>query len=863
MGQDREIKSRLLIGRFILLVLLLVNLFGCGGGGGNGTSGDDTSGGGSGDGVVPPDQQEIIADAGLYAESDLSNNQFTIYWTDTLTDEIGYRVEMTSDAISPPSRITWAELEFLTPSPGTGSQYSWSTDITGDSWYRVVAVRPGGDYLLATESGKTSVMMSSTISVEVVVSGTDPRSGILTIQVLATGFSPISVEYFLDLVYIGSGSGDEHGTLEWNSEGTEDGSYLILARVEYAEGSYLIGRTIFILDNIPELNVSIGLCVHIEPVYTRSHGIISSACEGSFPTYFLGESIGGAMMDVQVIATAGPSTAGIVYVESVELFIDDVSYGAIYDITSFRYLVGSWEWNVPVETHGNHELRALAILSDGRVVEVTRTVYVDNPPQLTLEEPLPGDIVGNTLVFRGAFSDDAPGAELVIKIGDLEILRTTASPFNTSFDMRGLQFGAYDTEVSLRDSGDHVFSIKPSIYFQENPEDYTRVCTIPRSGSSIHGGVLYDIDNGQLIFSSQSYFLDFYAPTVYYGYDLIFHDKDGTEINITPIFEYYYESGYRLFNEFDLSNGRIAMVRLINRVENENSDIVYWDGVSIINVSETEPINLQYESNPKLKWPWIMWYAGTGTYGYQDPQYYVLRNLETGERHQISPPDNTRITQDFDFDFDDSNVMAVFRSGGNIYLFSSSDAITRVIGEVNYAPPQIDGTTVIWRHRSELMLAETTSFASPTTLSTDVRYNSYILRDGLVAWAEGSRYNASLFVFDGLTTIQIGTNLRHWEGRLPYLYQESGLHYPMADVGGGKVVWQQLDGNVYSWNKDTGDTTLIFTIPDNPYWLESLRIDSNNLYLLLMDDAGYDPDPILPFQYPNRFERSLYKIMLP
>ncbi|MBW2307969.1 MAG: hypothetical protein JRG73_13670 [Deltaproteobacteria bacterium] len=858
---------------FLILALGLIlasTQLGCGGGGGNG---DDSSGvvdGGTNGGTTPSADLTIITDARLYAESDLATNQFTIYWTDTLIEEIGYRVEMTSGGISSPSRLTWTEAAFLPPTSGTGFQYSWTTDIVGDKFYRVIAVSPAENFLLATQHGATSVRMNSSLSAEVVVSGTDPRSGVLTIQVDATGFIPLSVDYFLDLMFIGSGGADANKTLEWDSEGTQDGSHLMLARVEYEDSSYLIARTSFVLDNIPEIQLSIKLCAHVPLYISYAHGFTSQRfCGDPWPAtwsppsygayappnaaeYFRGGRVGGALMDVNLYGSPGPPTAGSVSVESVELFIDGVSYGAIDDVPPLSHRttnnLGTWEWDVLSETHGNHELRAVALLSDGRVEEITRTVFVDNFPNLELQEPLPGAIVGNTLVFSGSFSDDAPGTEIVIKIGDLEIFRTSYSPFYTTFEMTGLPYGAYEAELSITDSGGHFFKRKPIIYFQERPEDFTRVTTIQISGLCWECGLLYDIENGEAIFSLASNVIQSFGSSGqrYVG-DLIFHDEVGREIIITPI---TIDGPSFSYKGFDLSHGRIAM----EGGGYDYGDVFYWDGASIINISETiEPLNLQCENKPKLKWPWIMWYAGTGTFMCQEHQYYVLSNLETGERHQIAPLDTARITESFDFDFEGSELTAVFCAGENVYLFSSTNEIVRQIGEGSGCSQcQVEGGTVIWHagnELKELKLVEATPFATPVTLSTNVSYNSGKLRDGLVAWTEGrgaSGYGQTtdLFVYDGVTTIQIGTNLRHWG--------EHGSSHPMFEVGGGTVIWQNVDGNIYLFNRERCTNTLIFSIPDNPYRLQSLRIDNNYAYLLLLGE-----------EIDTSVEKSLYKMMFP
>ena len=68
---------------------------------------------------------------------------------------------------------------------------------------------------------------------------------------------------------------------------------------------------------------------------------------------------------------------------------------------------------------------------------------INAQPQLTITNPLDGQIIGSSLSILGTVQDDEEKPLLIIKLRDLEIYRGTAQNFATTYDMSSLPLGSY------------------------------------------------------------------------------------------------------------------------------------------------------------------------------------------------------------------------------------------------------------------------------------------------------------------------------------------------------------------------------------------------------------------------------------
>ncbi|WP_369820605.1 Ig-like domain-containing protein, partial [Pelomonas sp. Root1217] len=102
---------------------------------------------------------------------------------------------------------------------------------------------------------------------------------------------------------------------------------------------------------------------------------------------------------------------------------------------------------------GEHVAVVTATDGAGTTRQITVNVRIANPPVVTLDTPAEGAIVSGTLLVAGSFSSDKPGpVTFSAKLGDVEFLKTTQSPFQASYDLKGLPPGSYVLTVRATDS---------------------------------------------------------------------------------------------------------------------------------------------------------------------------------------------------------------------------------------------------------------------------------------------------------------------------------------------------------------------------------------------------------------------------
>jgi hypothetical protein len=396
-------------GKALALTLAVFNLVACGGG----------SGGGGSPTTPPTAQTPTVEDLSNASTSQLGvvfkteSKEVVLKWIDTFAGETGYRVERQT------SGAAWQLQESLPAGNGTGSAFTWQRIIDAPGTYRVVAQRDGYVVPLQTSGGQSNVPVDPAATPpQLVIDQQEPVSG--TAQVSVAGASTAqSVQYFADLISIGTSSTGPSFGRQWDSRTVPDGNRLLLANVNYASGLSVELRRPVAVDN-PNIAVSLSVL----------------ATNGRIP--------------LRVTATAD---AGV---QSVEFLLNGNSLATLtasndpYNTTHYDYLLDTSGMAAGAAT-----IRVVATDNGGDQAEITQQINIDNYAVVTLQTPIDGAIVSGTLEVLGTVSDDLPGTVLRASLGDVQLIETTNSTFTRSYDLTGVPAGSYTLTVQAQDSAGH------------------------------------------------------------------------------------------------------------------------------------------------------------------------------------------------------------------------------------------------------------------------------------------------------------------------------------------------------------------------------------------------------------------------
>jgi hypothetical protein len=700
-------------------------------------------GGGSGENPAPTEPTVPTAEDVANARSSELNmvlaaqtRELTVSWTDTFAAEKSYKIQRRADSGQ------WETVQTLAASPDTGSPYSWTEVIDQSAHYRVIARRDGYSVPLEAASGVSEISIdlpAEDMTIE--LDRPEPLKGVVRLTVTNVGEAE-STQYFADLQRFATSTDGPSFPATWDSQTLPDGEHLLIARVEKAPGSFLDLRRAVVLDN-PNVAISLRFVQEDAEVF-------------------------------RLIATA-TAEAGVA---SVEFFLDGDPVAPVIHLSPLR------DWWYFLDTHslpgGPITVKAVATDTAGDSASIEKEFVVDNLPVLQVNSPLVSAIVKDELQVQGTFSDDSAGTELIVYFGQLEILRTSASPFHVTYSLDGLPAGSYPVTVQARGAENRT-TVRRKVVVTTTNHDFELVDSSHFPASASH------IDNGSLLFTKES------------NGALAVRDAAGHEVELEAV------PGIR--GPMQLNGGRVAMSTV------SPAAIFLFDATGAArNISdEVSPGGaVEHFTDVELRGSWLAWNSTTGP---------VIYNVDTSEFFEVPlPAGAVGFTGGFSFSPAPGNERLFFSARidevgetnfTDTFAYLVADGTTEALSSEGalQSAPQTDGDRVAWSNRGEpyetappyqLFAASATNPTTSSMVSEDMNTNSFELRDGLLAWTEFGMLVRELKVDDGSTTQTLSS-----------VSSGSPTLYTVAD---GHVIFGE-SGKLYVWSAALGRLLLLETLP--------------------------------------------------
>jgi hypothetical protein len=753
--------------RLGLLAAVLSLLAACSGGG---SGSNDTTPPPAGGFVPPPapapsPSAEDIANARssqLKVSLRSDTKEVTITWTDTFSAETGYTVE---------SRLAdgaWQIAESLPAGTATGTPYEWKRNIDSSRTYRISATKGGYSMPLETPEGKAEIALDlSSAPMTIEVDQTPPVTGTVQLS-LANAVDVTSVGYFVDLNTIASSSAGPQFPVSWNSGDVTDGDHLLLALVQQSSGATIEVRRQIAVDNP---NVAISLNVG----FTQ----LNPCC---------------VYMSGRATAAAG--------VQQIEFFVNGAPVHVITNPAEY-YKHEIDKFALP---GGTNNFRVVATDGAGATAEATAQLVIDNRPVLTLTSPADGAIVTDNLRVEGTLVEDYSTVEMTVSLGSVQIHQTSAAgAFGFDYSLAGLPAGEYTLMASAHDAANQYTSVSRTIIVPPSELVYELVAT----GVS----ALLDTDQGALLYKKAD-------ETV------VLRSAAGVETTLQV------PAGLRTVSAWQLSSGRVVMAA----DDPVSGYHIYTFAPNGQAINLSQQVGSHYNFNPVLKGPWVVWFGECGA-----SDCYRMYNLDTQQhRPGVTPPAaaSSIFRSGFDLVTTPGAEQLVYPGSTgtssnpiyDLFRYDLTSQTTEMLtgGDGNYGLVQTDNARLIWIKKGppvflsagELLVAPLANPTAPTVLSLTAYVGEFALRDGLVAWREGSR---NVRVNDGATTTLVATN-NAW----------------LLDVADGRVTLVE-GGALKVWTSGGGTQTLLTRWPTT-----SVHDDG-----ILFIGTGYSSS------------KSVYRIVLP
>lgn len=728
--------------RVLISTLGIVTLAACGGGGGDGSS------------TPPPvlqlskqtptseDQVSAITSQ-LAVVFKTEGSELQIRWVDKFSAETAYRVERQTDG------STWELQESLPAGSGTGSAFTWQRTIDAAGTYRVVAQRDGYVVPLQTSGGVSNVPVDPLATPpELVIDQQDPVRGDAQLSVSGAS-TAYSVQYYVDLAFIGSSGTGPSFDVPWDSRTVPDGSHQLLANLIYESGLNVELRRSVTVDN-PNIAVSLNVLGQVERIPLR----------------------------VTATAAAG--------VQSVEFFVNGNSVALLTQPTD--------PWNAThydyyLETRGMPAgpatIRVVAIDNAGDQAEVTRQINIDNFAVISLQTPIDGAIVSGTLEVLGTVTDDLPGTVLRVSLGDVQLIETTDSTFQRSYSLDGVPAGSYTLTVQASDSAGHntirqrqVVVTNVSAFAYEVIGTYESL-----SGVTL---LLLDTDAGNLLYRRED-------GTVRR------RQANGTEVTLAGSAQIN-ESAYtdpRVGGAWHLGDNHVTVTSgtgttYLFDASGQSQVVPYTFG-------QSERTDVAQSA---LHGSWLVWGGEQRTYlrnlAAQGPDIGPISGGMALGHAFLATPGAQRL-----FHHRRPNAGLTF----DMYAYDVASGVDTALtaGTGTNIRPRADVTRVAWEKVTsmgsfdappfELIVAPVSNPTASVVKSTTM--TKFDLADGLLAWTEGVAPSPSVLkVDDGSTDVTVAS------GATVKLYSSSG----------GAVLLSE-NGKLYTWSPAQGKRLLLDTLP--------------------------------------------------
>ncbi len=563
-----------------------------------------------------------------------------------------------------------------------------------------------------------------------------------------------TVEWFVNLVRLGSGSAGVGSPLVWRTSSVANGSHLLLARIQTSPGVFQeVRRTVEVG------NPTIGLAATV----SGTSGLIRvdvSATSGS------GIS--------QVTARFDGADAGTLTVPNA------CSSSCIGGNDLYRFLVDGGAVG-----SGPHTMVITATDGTGATRSITVSVPVANLPVLELAAPVDGSFVSGSLRIEGrAQTDRGGGLTVVAYLGDVEIFRTTSvDPFAGVYDLTGLAPGSYRLRVNAIDATGLGGSVE-------------RTVVVSGPTSPTHVPVMLLPDGGQLLATEATLLLYAAAPGDVRLRDLL----SATEVQL---------SGPALLTaatQWQISGGRVYAQSTGADCTGGPSCIYEWqvDGRSR-NLSAGNPFaGTSAQQQPVARDGHVLWtnWLGAGSVG-----SHTLFEVATGQYRQIVPPAGVGYVGNIAYGFGLSGGVVVAtlwgQTGGSgesttfdVYRWRADTGLSvRLTGggqrEV-YADANDERSA--WQQTlpgGGLFALRSALHAGTSVETLTSRARRFVLGDGFIAWTDASGTT------EAVKALRSGSATADTVAANGSVFSASGR----------RLVWGGSAG-LYVWSADTGVSTL-------------------------------------------------------
>lgn len=420
------------------------------------------------------------ADVAILVDADA--NQIKLTWSENeFEDSEGYVVERQEGSNPNDASQTrgWiAQAKF----PAGMDEYQFESIAVENTIFRVRAL--SSDKVLSTDKEKTEFRVPeySNISIHVhqnEMAAVDPVKGEV---ILSTSSSQQlnSVSYFVDTILIGESDEPPKYPHVLNTEGLDNGSHRVDAKIEYEESSVLIiPRVIETFNTNLTVSTSVkSLVPNVEAVNFIS-SVSSRVPVTKVEYYFNGEL---------VETLHAPN-----YCQPDRYSPDDSCENNLF----------FWSWKTEGESPQTANVSVLAYDETGETKRSNSSFILNRKPTLILSAPLNDELIGLDLHILGEAYDDEGVPQVEIKIGDITLLNDATNKIDIFHSMAGLPDGFYQVEIALTDiSGQKTVESVGFYYSQDSYGELIQHWSNVSAVSEIRNGkVLFNPQDEKLVFS--------------------------------------------------------------------------------------------------------------------------------------------------------------------------------------------------------------------------------------------------------------------------------------------------------------------------------------------------------------------------
>ena len=586
---------------------------------------------------------------------------------------------------------------------------------------------------------------------------------------------PTPQSYYVDLILAGTSTTGPNYSVPVDTSELTTGSHLLLAQLITGPDSYLDVRLPVEVVN-PEVAVQVSLSgtsgpVEVNVVATSTYGITSVTA-----------SLDGNILGTLATPNGCPNSCGL--------------YQFPVNATS----VGS----------GSHTITAEATDGNGAVASRIVTVTFDNPPTINLTSPVDGALVNGNLQMTGTFGTDKPSASvsLNVTLGNLSILKTSTSPFSSSFSLAGVTPGTYTLTAMATDSDGLSTTV-------------TDLVTVTSSPNLVYTPV-FTAGAGSVILATSGVYI------LYSATDGTIHQHSGSVDVTLPLGTIQNIARWTITDAgyvFAAGFGR-------DRLGANDSTYMWPPGGAASNLSIAASSTGIDDLLMSVHYPWVLW---SSSHQDADSNEDVLYNVSTGQQYDIYGPSNPTFLSNYLSDFVTLNgQLTLFYSANsgnavvNVFRWDQATNISvQLTSDGRSFYPQTDGIRVAWQTSQTpppMLFAPytltTVDLASNTTQVLSTTMSQSQLSSGLLGWVEQTAATRAIKASDGTTTSTVspllGTVLFGSSGGY-IVFEESGKMYAWSVSGGRLLLFDAVPGQVNLTGKTVyftnGSQQVVYAVP--------------------------------------------------